>query len=236
MVGAVDYRCRPESSAVDPLGLARGPGRARLAAAGAALAAATPALAEAQQRASRLSAAIAAAARFETELAALRAADEARLGDWLAASGGNEPRPQPNPAILGADHSLTRLSEDAAAARAALPAAEQAFRHCAETVRALQRQRDDAICTAAVEAAHAFAESYRAALSAALEQEARLRGLRDELLLRGNRAEAPPGALSAAAQIGELISTTRRAAAVQRNPEAGRDLIEALAADPDACL
>ena len=165
----------------------------------------------------------------------MRAADIARLGGWLAASG-DEPRPQPNPAILDAEHRLARLSEDAAAARAALPAAERAFRHCAETVQALQRQRDDAICAAAVEAARAVAESYRAALSAALAEEARLRGLRDEFAMWGNGANAPAGALSAAAQIGDLIAATKRAAAVERNPAAGRALIAALADDPDAGL
>jgi hypothetical protein len=235
MDGPIDHACRSASALAETADFSCCPGRARLAAESRALAAATSVMETAQQQATRLSAAIAEASLLGTELAALRAADEATLGAWLAGNRG-APRPQPNPAILDAESRLARLAEDAAAARAALPAAEQAFQCRAERVRLLQRRRDDALCAAAVDAARAAAESYRAVLIAALEQEARLRGLHDELLLWGNRADSPSAALAAAAQIGDLITGTRRAAAVERNPAAGRGLIEALAADPDASL
>ena len=235
MDGLIDHACRSAAALTETADFSRRPGRARLAAESRVLAAATGAMEAAQQQATRLSAAIAEAGQLATELAALRAADAARLGAWLAENSG-APRPQPNPAIFEAESRLARFAEDAAAAHAALPAAEQVFQRCAETVRNRQRQRDDALCAAAVDAARTAAESYREVLIAALEHEARLRGLRYELLLWGNRAEAPAAALAAAAQIGDLISGTRRAAAVARNSTAGRDLIEALAADPDASL
>jgi hypothetical protein len=213
----------------------RGAGRARLAAASGELAAATAALEAAQQFASRLSTVIGEASRLEAELATLRMADEMRLGAWLA-EGSGEPRPQPGAATQDAETRVAVMAADAAAARAALPAAEQTFHRRAEMVRTWQRQRDEAICGAAVEAAHKFAAGYHAALTAALECEARLRGLRDELAAWGNRAGAPPTALAAAAQIAELIAVTKRGATVALNQGAGCRLIAALAADADAEL
>jgi aminopeptidase N len=165
----------------------------------------------------------------------LRTADEMRLGAWLA-EGSSEPRPQPGPATQNAETRVAVLATDAAAARAALPAAEQMFQRHAETVRTLQQRRDEAICAAAVEAAHKFAAGYLLTLTAALEREALLRGLRDELAAWGNRAGASPAALAAAAQVSDVIAATKRSATAALNPGAGRRLIEALAADPDAEL
>jgi hypothetical protein len=90
------------------------------------------------------------------------------------------------------------------------------------------------LCGAAIDAAHGFAERYRAALTAALEHEGALRGLREELLARGNRPEPEPGAIDAAARIGELIAETKRGAAVHGNPQTARRLLAALLSDPDA--
>ena len=53
----------------------------------------------------------------------------------------------------------------------------------------------------------------------ALEHEAVLHGLRDELLSRAHRSDAEPGAMDAAARIGELIANTKRAAGVRHNSE-----------------
>jgi hypothetical protein len=211
------------------------PARAQLAIAVADLAVAGAELAAVQEPATRLSAVIAEAARLEAELAAFRATDDERLGLWLA-GGGNDPRPEPVPATIAAEERLGGLSGDAAAARAALPAAEHAFRLRAARVRDLQRRRDELVCAAAIDAARGFAEKYRAALTLALEHEAVLHGLRDELMVRGNRSDAEPGAMAAAARIGELIAETRRSAAVRHNPEAGRRLLAALHSDPDAAL
>ncbi len=100
----------------------------------------------------------------------------------------------------------------------------------------MQRSRDEAVCAAAIEAANQFAGDYREALTVALEHEAVLHGLRDELLLSGNRADALPGAMEAAARISELIAKTKCSAAVSHNPRAGRQLLAALVTDPDARL
>ncbi|HEY3909622.1 MAG TPA: hypothetical protein VGM07_07005 [Stellaceae bacterium] len=101
-------------------------------------------------------------------------------------------------------------------------------------MRASQGRRDAAVCEAAVDAARDYAEAYRAALTAALEHEAVLHGLRNELLARGNLPDGAPGAANAAARIGDLISSTKRSAAVRHNPEAGRRLLAELMSNPEA--
>ena len=212
------------------------PARAQLGMAIADLATAGAELAAAQEPATRLAAVIAEAGRLDAELAVLRAADDERLGLWLA-GGGNGPRPEPGPATIAAEGRLGGLlGGEAIAARAALPGVEHAFRLCAERVHNLQRRRDEMVCAAAIDAARCFAGKYRAMLTVALEHEAVLQGLREELLVRGNRADAEPAALAAAGWIGELIAATRRSAAVQRNPQAGRRLLAALQSDPGAAL
>jgi hypothetical protein len=214
---------------------ARSAERARLAATIEELAAAMAELTAAQEPASRLAAIIAAASRGKSELAEVNAADEERLGAWLAAGGG-EPRPARSPAAITVEERHAELAGDAAAARIALPAAEAVFQRCAARVRDVQRRRDEAVCAAAIDAARDFAEGYRAALIAALEEEAVLHGLREELLRCGNRADALPGALEAAAHIGEVIVATKRTASVRRDPDGGRRLLAALVSDPDARL
>jgi hypothetical protein len=235
MDGPPELPCRPAVEPADDVAVPRRPERAQLATAINELAAAAAELAAAHAPATRLAAVIAEASRLEGELAELQVADEQRLGLWLAQSN-SDPRPGPSPATVAAETRLTARAGDAAAARAALPAAEQAFQRCAANVRELQRRRDDAICGAAIDAARGFAAVYRAALTAAMEQEAVLLGLRDELLRWGNRADAPHGAMDAAARIGQLIAEIKRAAAVRRHPQAAQKLLAALVDDPDAGL
>jgi hypothetical protein len=211
------------------------PARAQLALAIADLAGAGAELAEAQGPAIRLGTVIAEAARLEAEIAAVRAADEARLGVWLA-EGGADPHPEPHPTTITAVTRREALAADAVAARAALPAAERSFQDCAARVREMQRRRDAALCGAAIDAARGFAERYRAALTVALEHQAVLHGLRDELLARGNRSDPEPGAMDAAAKIGEIIAETKRGTAVRRNHETARRLLAALLSDPDASI
>lgn len=227
----LDAHCQPTAIAEAP----GSPARARLTAAIRDLAIAAAELSAAQEPATRLGAVIAEAARREAELAALRAADQERLSAWLAGAAGDL-RPEPRPDTIAAERQLAALAADVAAARAALPAAEQSFHHRAERVREAQRRRDEAVCDAAIDAARDYAEIYREALTSALEPEAVLQGLRNELLLRGNRADGAPGATNAAARVGELIAETKRGAAVRHNPEAGRRLLAALVSDPDATL
>lgn len=235
MDGPADLSSQRTPAPADELDHGSGPERARLAAAIIELTAAEAELAAAQAPATRLAAVIADASRLEAELVTLRAADEQRLGLWLA-DGVRDPRPEPNPTTIEAEKQLASLASDRAAAQAALPMAEQAFRRCADKVRECHRRRDEAICLAAIEAARDFANGYQTALTAALEREAVLHGLRDELLSQGNRPDAPPGALGAAARIGQLIAETKRAAAVRHDPQAAQRLLTALVADPDAQL
>jgi len=209
--------------------------RSRLSAAIDELALAEAELAAVHEPASRLAAIIAEAARVGEESAALRVAEEHELGAWLAA-GGCDPRPGPSAAAAAAAEHSAALASDAAAARTALPAAEEAFQRCAAKVRDVQRRRDEAVCAAAIEAARDFAEEYRSALTTALEHEVVLHGLREELLRCGNRANALPGALEAAAHIGEVIGETKRAAAVRHDREPARRLLAALVVDPHARL
>lgn len=188
-----------------------------------------------QEPATRLGSVIAEAARLEAEVAALRAGDEARLGAWLG-GGGTGRRPESSPATTAAEKRLAEVAADASAARAALPAVERSFQRSAERVREIKRRRDAALCNAAIDAARGFAQFYRTSLTTALRHEAVLHSLRDELVMRGNRSDAEPGAMDAAARIGELIAQTKRDAAVRRDSEAGRRLLTALASDPDAVL
>jgi hypothetical protein len=232
MGGLIDFARQP---ALAPENAVRSPARAQLADAIAALALAEAELAAAQEPAMRLAAIIAEASGQETQLAALTAAEERQLGSWLA-GGGADPRPKPNPAITAAEQRNKTLSANAAAARTALPAAERSFQRCAARVRELQRRRDEAVCTAAVDAARDFAAQYRAALMTALEHESVLHSLRAELLRCGNRADRLPGALEAAAGISGVIDDSKRAAWVRHDPQAGQRLLAALLADPDAEL
>ncbi len=233
MDGPTELIAGNSTSSQQDVEVPRSPARAQLALAIAELARAGADLAEAQEPAVRLGAVIAEAAQRETEIGTLRAADESRLGAWLA-EGGADPRPEPNPATIAAEERRAALAADVIAARSALPGAERSFQHCAERVRESQRRRDAALCGAAIDAARGFAERYRAALTAALEHEAVLHGLREELVARGNRSEPEPGAMDAAARIGELIAETRRGAAARRNPETARRLLAVLLSHPDA--
>lgn len=223
-----------DAAACDSIETPGAPARARLAIAIRDLAIAASALAAAQAPAVRLGGVIAEAARCEAELAVRRAVDQEKLGAWLV--GGGDPRPAPDPATIAAEERSAELAGDVIAARAALPAAEAAFTRCVERVRDAQRRRDAAVCDAAVEAGRQRAAAYRAALTRALEEEAVLHGLRDELAARANHPDAMPGAANAAARIGELIAATKRSAGVRHNPQAGRRLLDALLADADASL
>jgi hypothetical protein len=238
MDASIDLVRRPapagDAAAYDSIETPGAPARARLATAIHDLAIAAAALAAAQQPVVRLGRVIAEATRCEAELAARRAADQDRLGAWLL--GGGAPRPAPDPATIAAERRCAELAGDVIAARAALPAAEAAFRQCAERVRDAQRRRDEAVCDAAVDAARHRTAAYRAALTRALEEEAVLHGLRDELAARANRPDAMPGAANAAARIGDLIAATKRGAGVRHNPHAGRRLLDALLSDADASL
>jgi|GEM_PF-1568815 hypothetical protein len=233
MASGVTERVRPGPARAPAV---RSPARTALSGAIAALRAASGELAAAQSAASRLAAILGEAARREAEMTQLRAAEEKRLGRWLAQDS-DEPRPRSGAVIAAAKQPLTEIAEDAAAAQAALPDAEQAFHQCAARVRELQRRRDEAVCIAAVEAARDFAQTrLSTALAVALAHEAVLHGLRDELLRRGNRADAWPGALEAAARVGEAIHAAKRAASARRNAEPALRLLAALVDDPDAEL
>ena len=235
MDGSIDFARPPVLGSAEEAAASRPPTRARLAAVIEELAAANAELAAAQEPATRLAAVIAEASQLKAELVALRANDEQRLGSWLAGSG-HDPRPEPDPMTIAVETRLTVAASDAAAAGAALPAAEQQFQQCAERVRELQRRRDEAAYAVTIDAAAGFARDYGAALTAALQHEAVLHGLREALLQQGNRADASPGALEAAARVGELIAKTKRATAVHPRLGPGRQLLAALADDADANL
>jgi hypothetical protein len=232
MDGVIELGCHAGRAGED---MAGSPARARLGVAIAELAAAEAALGAAQEPATRLAAIVTAAAGSEAELAKLRAEEERRVGLWLAA-GGRDVRPVPDPAIGAAEAHHAALAADAAAARAALPAAEAAYRHCAETVVNAQRRRDEALCAVAAEAADGFAREYRAALLTALRHEAVLHGLRAELLRRGNGSNTASGALEAAGRVAAVIAETKKSASVRHDLTTGGRLLAALMSDPDARL
>lgn len=207
--------------------------RVRLAGAIAALNVAVEEMETAGQPCRRLGAALQACEAAARELAELRASDDAILATWLAEACPG-PRPEPSGATLAAERRLAQLMRDGMAARSALPDAEAVFQRCAEIVRQLQRERDEAVHIVAVEAAERVAAELTAALNVALKAEARIRGLQTALLAIAQRGDS--SAYAAIERLNKLIKAAKEAAGVPHNPEAGRRLLDALAVDATAEL
>jgi hypothetical protein len=215
------------------------PARSELAAAIEQLRQAQHEAAVAAGPANRLHQVVADLERAETELAGLRAEDERLLGAWLA-DGAETARPQPSPATLTAERKLAQLVRDGAAARSALPLAENVHKIAAERVTTLGSACADAAFRAAVEAARAFvAGPYRDSLVAALRHENRLRSLSNALrVCRHSNSSSPASstALGCANEIDEAIGEARRAAAIEHDFTTGRTFLNALIVDPMASL
>jgi hypothetical protein len=201
----------------------------------AELDAASRELDEAQRPTHRLSTAVAELEAAEHNLAELRGQDDAVLAAWLT-EGAEGPRPAPNPGTLDAERRIAQLNRDGAAPRAALPRAVARSQGLAERVHMLHRGRDEAVYGAAVDAARVFAERWRVKLVDALRDEAALRGLHSELVTIGNLGDSVTAALGAAKAIADLISETRRSAAVPHDQESARRLVAALMTDASARL
>jgi hypothetical protein len=219
----------PNGSHAEPP--ARSPARAALAKATARLDAANAALAAASEPVNRLFAVESRAVEIETRCKALAKAHSDALAAWIV-DGAEGERPSPSPEQLAAEIELAQVAADVIAARKAMPVAQAAAQRCAEEVRAAAHDRDAALFTAAVEAAHCFfAGRYRTVLAEMLAHEDRLRGL--ELVLRGHQH---PVAISAGGAVSDLLRNIGHALQVKPDPEPARRLLAALTRDPDATL
>jgi len=214
--------------------------RAPLNAARASLANATAALADELAEMERLHAPALRLGRIGEELAAVEKAlgemrnfDNTSYGHWLASGQiGERPAVDLDRIHLEARH-LTLLHDHAAAATVK-PQAEASYDAQAQRVTQAQQTRDEALSIAAVDAAAAFAASvWIDQLQTALESEAVLRGLADELRTISERT---PGAAAAAMAIYDLVRKTRGAVATPLNPEPGRRLLAELTRDARARL
>jgi hypothetical protein len=187
--------------------------------------------------ADRLQQLIGAADRAERDLAELREADTAALGQWLA--GGVEgARPEPSQKTLDCEHRVAELARDGSAARSMLPPLAAEAAASAQAVAEAARRRDEALVYAAGAAAEeVIAAELVPALEAVLKAEARLRGLGAALLEACHRSAAPIAAAGGiSGQISEAIGKARAEVAVARDDDGGRRFLNKLAGDPEARL
>jgi hypothetical protein len=121
------------------------------------------------------------------------------------------------------------LASDAEAAERIRPQAQEAHQRASQAVRERQADRDQALALAAVDAATLLTSRlWISQLTAALETQAILAGLAEELRRRGQDA--------AATQIVELIRETRASITTPANTIPGRRLLDALSSDARALL
>ncbi len=180
---------------------------------------------------------IAEAEQAERHLAERREPEVTALAAWLQAGCEGE-RPQPGAETLAAEREVAHLRRDAEAARIALQEAEAVVARTVVVMSAAAQTRATAMTDAAVEEAQrVIREEYLPAITATLEIEARLGGLKNALFEMANRAREPvPAASTAAGRIGELLVTAKKKPAVQCNEAAGRGFLERLGTDPSAVL
>jgi hypothetical protein len=216
----------------------RSPARAELGRAIAELAEAVRAHARVQEPVDRLNAIIAAVAAAETELATYRASDDAAVAEFIAEghAATGRPRPAVSEATLRAEKTLSALITDGRAARAALPARQEAFVRAGELVKALQAMRDSARFRVAAEAAIAYAETeLRKLAQAAMDAEATVEGVLVELrqvgIVTGDRE-----ALSAVERIIAARAAVRGGITAEGDVGRARRLLARLATDADAQL
>jgi hypothetical protein len=181
-------------------------------------------------------------ARAEATLAACRQADDVALGEWIvdrgAASG--RPRPQPSAATISAETNLSQLLSEGRAARAALPAKEQALIAAGERTRAAQRERDDALWQVAAEAGLRFVETvFRQRIAEVMQAEAVVAGLIHALMAAAPKNDGSPDdirPLAAAAQITEALQREQQSGQAIADIERGRRLLMRLSTDAAAVL
>jgi hypothetical protein len=201
------------------------PARAALAAAQRRLQAANAALQQAQAPIERMSRLVAGHDARQRRLAELLAVAEEELTAWLMSDQvGQRPALSPEIAELGREIQIG-AADSAAAEKAIGTTLQPAAQRAAEMVRVAGIDRTHAALLAAVAIAHELiVERYAPALRAMLEVEAELRSVEDAIRARND----DPTALAMAAQLSGDITQAKQAAAVPRDPEPGRRLLDAL--------
>ncbi|HEY1258539.1 MAG TPA: hypothetical protein VGF34_04765 [Stellaceae bacterium] len=175
----------------------------------------------------RLAALAGAADRAEKRRAALAAADDARLGAWLASGEGD--RPAPSPELIEVERELIGLRRDQEAAEKAAPPAQERFNTAAARLRDISLGRDQALYQAAAEVAIGFiAGELRQCVNAALAARVKVESLIDALTLG---PIGQNGGARAAERIRESLVPVLRTA-VPRDIDAAGDFLRRLITDP----
>jgi len=208
------------------------PVRAELRDSIAALAAAIAKAEEARRPYDRLAGLVSAFAAAERQLAALRAQDDARLRQWLAAD--NEgPRPEPSAETAAAEKRVGELAAEKRVAETMMAEILPAVQVTQGQVEPASQRRADLICRAAIEAVGETIEAeFSPALRELLRIEARLRSVQQAVSDWAHRARPVAGAAAAAGLIVERIEQAKRQATALRDDGIGRKLLDALARDP----
>jgi hypothetical protein len=182
----------------------------------------------------RLSEVIGEHERLQRQLNELYLRDEAATGEWVA--GG---RVGLDPGEKAADTRATNdriigMRAEVQGARRVIADKEKAHRSAVEQLQAAQRERDGAVYATAVECAGDLAGELTGALNRALAIEAKIRSVRDALVVRSDAGDT--AAAGAASRLIAVILAARQAAGVPGDNVSGRVLLEALAMDPGATL
>ena len=212
------------------------PARANLVAANAALAAVRAEIARLSEPASRLHTIRRDLTAEQQKFAALKAADDRRLGEWLT-TGGEGPRPEPDAELPGVERRIIELTRDAAAVESVQPGLEQAVAAAASRGAAVSITVDVAFWAVVAEAAaELIDQEFIARLKTMLECEAVIVSLFDVLRF----SPAAGNGSSPAHLVAELISKKRQEAkqntGVPRSTAAGEAFLARLRADPRAEL
>ena len=218
-----------EAAPPDPI---LNPARVRLAEAIAVLDRARAEVELAAEPVHRLTSVVDEHALLMAQLHELQDRDAGLTGRWIA---GGRVGADPGDAVdtRALTDQIAAMQLELAAARRTLPDAEQQHRGAIERLGAAATARDAALDEVAVAVANDVAAEFTEALNQALTIEARLLSLHNALL---ERARTIRSAGAAAEQIAVMIRAAKRGAGVPRAPEVGRQLLDALASDPQARL
>jgi hypothetical protein len=190
---------------------------------------------QAQLPLARLNRITAELAAVEKQIAVIDAEHRLSVGHWIAAGGcDEEQRPLPPAHRLGLAQRRDALLSDVAAVGAVQPDLHAQYQRAAQEAAAAMHRRDEALVTAAADAARDMIErELLPAIENVLRVEARLQGLRQALTEAGNRPHnALPRGAETAGSILELLNNARMRPSIPRADEHGRKFLEALKQNP----
>jgi hypothetical protein len=232
LAAVAEASARETASAVLEMPLS--PGRARLASAIAALAAAREAFEVASLPVQRLQAVISKLTRTSRDLAELDRAHEQLVGEWLGCGSTGE-KPLPPAHRLGLAQRRDELATDATAAQATLPTAQALEHQAAGRCQVASWHLEEAIAAAASDAAAELLPELRDRLKEFLAVERKLRSVETVLRTAGNKNEMGAYFIAATA-ISDAIAAIKRDTGATIDVAVGERLLAGLASDPKATL